>query len=59
MSNLELRNQRIKEDFEYLIKCGFKIEMVSNMVAFRYFLSADRAYKIYREESVNNEEIEE
>lgn len=45
----ELRNQDICRDFDFLLKKGYKVEMVAEIVGFKYYLSPDRVYEIFRE----------
>lgn len=44
----DIRNQDIIRDFEYLVRKGYKMEIVCEMVGFKYYLSPDRVYDIYR-----------
>jgi hypothetical protein len=44
----EFKHQSICNEFDYLIRAGYALNMVMNMVSWKHLMSPESAYNIYK-----------
>lgn len=55
MTDKERKHSDIMNDFHWLLDRNYKLETACQIVAFKYYISANTAYLIYAKKNKNNE----